>query len=132
MARYNRINIDGKLITETRLLAEEAVAGTVVAINDDNKFEKAADATGRVYVVGVAYSQGQNIDDVIPADSSVQADYVESGRELVVRVAEGEYKKDDALVVADGLFAAGDDAVAFAQEDHTATAEDNLLRIRIK
>lgn len=132
MANFRRINIDGKLINETRLLAEDTLAGTVVVIDDNDHFAVSADGSGRIYVVGAAYSQGLKVDDVIPAGSSVQSEYVEEGRELVVRAVAGEYKKDQPLGVAGGKFTASDTAIAYAQQDATITDDNNLLRIRVK
>ena len=50
MARYRRINIDGKSLykTETRIMAQELSPGVGVVIDANGKFTAATEATGRL------------------------------------------------------------------------------------
>lgn len=135
MARYNRVNIDGKQITETRLMGAAIKAGSVVVIGSADTFVLATDPVAQNYVLDAAFSQGLGINDVIPVGDSGQAEYINPSREFAARAAVGAYKKDQALTVVNGEFkTAGEEdvVIAFAQENYTTTADSNLLRVRIK
>lgn len=142
MARYNRINIDGKSLykTETRKVAgtpgtDSILPGTFAVITNDSFAEAAALSTGRLYVIDVAYHSGLTIDDAIPAGQSTVGNYVEEGRELVVRAAAGEYIKDAPIAIgADGLAvlsADGVNVIGFSQDEVTLSSTD-LLRVRFR
>lgn len=136
---YRRVNIDGKSVTETRLLNAAINPGLVVTINSSDKF--AAGNTGRIYVVHPANHEGLNIDEQIPATSAAVAEYIEEGRELVFRV-EGSVtiKKDDPIHINSSGKAvpvpstAGTYAVVgYAQDDLTVESSAvDFLRVRIR
>lgn len=136
---YRRINIDGKSVTETRLVAAAVNPGMVVAINSADKF--AVGNTGRIYVVHPANHEGLDIDDQIPATSAAVAEYIEEGRELVFRV-EGSVtiKKDDPIHITSAgkagpvpTTAGTYPVVGYSQDDLTVAASAvDFLRVRIR
>lgn len=134
--RYNRINIDGKSITETRLAAGNILPGTFVNINVDEKFSQATAILGRLYVANPGYHQGLKTSEPIPSGDSLVADYVEEGRELAVLVPAGTYKKDSPIKVgASGLGALAssdtDSVIGYSQDEVVLTAND-LIRVRFR
>lgn len=140
MARYRRVNIDGKSLykTETRLAAAAIYPGTFAVIDEDDKFAQANAETGRVYIVDCAYHEGLGITDQIPAGHSAVGNYLEEGREFAVRMAAGTYTKDQPVTVsAAGLAVAVPTAegtypvIGFIQDDVTTTAID-FIRIRAR
>ena len=139
MARYRRVNIDGKSLykTETRKTAAALYPGTFAVINSSNLFAQAGSVTGRMYVVDSAYHEGLGITDQIPSGHSAIGNYLEEGREFAVRVAAGAYKKDQPITVVSGLAAAVPTSagtyqiIGFCQDDVTTTAVD-FIRIRIR
>ena len=135
MARFRRVNIDGKSITETAVSAAELKPGTPVKMTA-GKFVAATDTVGRIYVVSPAYHEGLGIEDAIPAGHSVVADYAEEAREFAILLPEGTYTKDAGITIgADGfkVAATGDPAdpvFAFCQETVTLEAAD-FVRVRV-
>jgi hypothetical protein len=139
-ARFRRINIDGKSITETRLATAAILPGTFATIsNSTDKFVQATAPAGRLYLIEVGNHQGLSIDEAIPAGSSAVGDYVEEGREFAVRFAASTaLKKDDPITVtAGGLGLKGvegtDKIIGYSQETITlAAGATGLARIRAK
>jgi len=136
MARYSRVNIDGKSLykTETRLASVNLRPGTFAIIDNNDKFAVASSGSvGRVYVIDVAHHEGLSISDVIPAGHSAIGNYVEEGREFAVYVAAGTYKKDDPVYVGSGGQAApsGTNIIGFVQDSVTLGAAD-YIRIRCR
>lgn len=142
MARFRRVNIDGKSITETAVSAAELKPGTPVKMTA-GKFVAATDTVGRIYVVNPAYHEGLGIEDAIPAGHSVVADYAEEAREFAILLPEGTYTKDAGITIgATGFKLAapasgqGESAVpadpvfAFCQEAVTLEAAD-FVRVRV-
>lgn len=135
MARFRRVNIDGKSITETAVSAAELKPGTPVKMTA-GKFVAATDTVGRIYVVNPAYHEGLGIEDAIPVGHSVVADYAEEGREFAILLPAGTYTKDAGITIgADGfkVVATGDSAdpvFAFCQEAVTLEAAD-FVRVRV-
>lgn len=135
MARFRRVNIDGKSITETAVSAAELKPGTPVKMTA-GKFVAATDTVGRIYVVNPAYHEGLGIEDAIPVGHSVVADYAEEGREFAILLPAGTYTKDAGITIgADGFKVAetGDSAdpvFAFCQEAVTLEAAD-FVRVRV-
>lgn len=144
MARFRRINIDGKSLfkTETRLLTAAAFPGTAVTIDKaTDQFVTANGTTGpraRLYVLDEAAIIGLDTMTQVPAGCSAIGNYLEEGREFAVRMAAGTYTKDDPVVVnATGQFVAlpggagSYNVVGFVQEDEPVTlAAPDLIRIR--
>lgn len=139
MARFNRINLDGKSITETRTASADTMAGTAMAIDgDDFVAPDGGAAQQQIYVANTGHLQGLSADDAIPTGDSVEGEYLETGRGIAVLVAAGvAVTKDAPLAVnADGLFVlatTGEGAtriVAYAQEDYTTTDEPELVWAR--
>lgn len=131
---YHRINIDGKSITETRILAAALYPGQFAVLDGSNEFIAAtAGDSGRLYVINPAYHEGGTIDDQLTVGQSGVGEYVEEGRELVVRVAAGNYTKDAPIYVGAGGIASlsGDQIVGFCQDDATL-ATTGFIRIRIR
>lgn len=88
MARFNRINLDGKSRTESRVSAVSVLPGTVLVIAD-GAFEVAGAptaTTGRrqLYVATAAYYQGMGTPDEIPAGDTVEGEYFTEGRQVAV------------------------------------------------
>lgn len=132
MARFRRVNIDGKSVTETAVSAAALKPGTPVKMTA-GKFVAAADTTGRIYVVNPAYHEGLGIEDAIPAGHSVVADYAEEGREFAILLPEGAYTKDAAITIGEGgfkLVASDEPVFAFCQEAVTLEAAD-FVRVRV-
>ena len=131
---YHRINIDGKSITETCILAGALYPGQFAVLDGNNEFIAAtAGDSGRLYVINPAYHEGGTIDDQLAIGQSGVGEYVEEGRELVVRVAAGNYTKDAPIYVGAGGIASlsGDQIVGFCQDD-TTLATTGFIRIRIR
>lgn len=132
MARFRRVNIDGKSVTETAVSAAALKPGTPVKMTA-GKFVAAADTTGRIYVVNPAYHEGLGIEDAIPVGHSVVADYAEEGREFAILLPEGTYTKDAAITIGEGgfkLVASDEPVFAFCQEAVTLEAAD-FVRVRV-
>lgn len=140
MARYRRVNIDGKSLfkTETRKTAAALYPGTFAVINDDDEFAQAAAVVGRLYVLDSAYHEGLGITEQIPLGHSAVGNYLEEGRELAVRMAAGAYVKDQPVTVSAGGLAIPVPAAAgtykvigYIQDTVTTTAVD-FIRIRVR
>ena len=142
MARFRRVNIDGKSVTETAVSAEALKPGTPVKMVS-GAFVAATDTEGRIYVVNPAYHEGLGIEDQIPATHSVVADYAEQGREFAILLPADTYTKDAGITIgADGFKLAaaasgeGESATpagpvfAFCQEAVILSAAD-FVRVRI-
>ncbi|HFO7542603.1 TPA: hypothetical protein ACHKW9_001811 [Escherichia coli] len=132
MARFRRVNIDGKSVTETAVSAAALKPGTPVKMTA-GKFVAAADTAGRIYVVNPAYHEGLGIEDAIPAGHSVVADYAEEAREFAILLPEGAYTKDAAITIGEGgfkLVASDEPVFAFCQEAVTLEAAD-FVRVRV-
>ncbi|ATC02963.1 hypothetical protein E0N58_09245 [Escherichia coli] len=132
MARFRRVNIDGKSVTETAVSAAALKPGTPVKMAS-GKFAAATDTTGRIYVVNPAYHEGLGIEDAIPVGHSVVADYAEEGREFAILLPEGTYTKDAAITIGEGgfkLVASDEPVFAFCQETVNLEAAD-FVRVRV-
>lgn len=136
MARYNRVNLDGKSYYETQTATSAAalLPGTFVELVD-GKFVQLAAAKANAFVVGNGEHQGLGITDAIPAGDSVVGNKISDARVFAIRVAAGAYKDGTAI----GVSAAGTgeavvtgDVIGFSLEDVTITAEDPFLRVRIR
>lgn len=140
MARYRRVNIDGQSLykTETRVTAASLLPGTAAVINDDNEFAQATALAGRIYIIDVAYHQGLNITEAVPAGDSAVGNYVEEGRELALLCVAGTYAKDDPIKLgADGKFtkatADTDSVIGYSQDDATiAASTTDFIRVRMR
>ena len=138
MSRYNRINLDGKSCTETRLVTADTWPGSVVSITAGKfaKYVTAGSVTAKLYVLGVDYVQGKTADDLVLADDTGVADYAETGRELAVLVkAAAVLVKDTPLTTdAGGVLKVGtpatDDIVAYSQEALTVGESAEMVRVR--
>lgn len=133
MARFNRINLDGCSITETRTAAVDVLPGTALAITADRFV--VSDGTGAVYVANTGHLMGLSADEAIPADNSIEGEYLEQGRGIAVLVAAGTAVAMDAplSVGADGVFGAlaeGDTALVYGKEDYTVGDEPELVWVR--
>lgn len=140
MARYRRVNIDGKSLfkTETRKAAAALYPGTFAVINGDEEFAQAAAVVGRLYVLDCAYHEGLGITEQIPEGHSAVGNYLEEGREFAVRMAAGAYTKDQPVTVSSGGLAipvpgtAGTyKVIGYIQDTVTTTAVD-FIRIRVR
>lgn len=132
MARFRRVNIDGKSVTETAVSAAALKPGTPVKMAA-GKFVAATDTVGRIYVVNPAYHEGLGIEDAIPVGHSVVADYAEEGREFAILLPNGTYTKDAAITISDGgfkLVTSDEPVFAFCQEAVTLEAAD-FVRVRV-
>lgn len=141
MTEYRRVNIDGKSITETRVMAAAVYPGTVVDIDANDKFAVATTPFSgkRMYVLNPAFHQGLTITDQVPAGDSGVGDYIEEGREFAVRVATGTYTKDQPLTIVSGAFAAVPTTagtypiVGYSQDALTVAASAvGFLRVRVQ
>ena len=136
MPRYNRINLDGKSVTETRVSADAVKAGQLLAITGGKFVLPAAGTAQQLYVANAACLQGLTADEEIPAGDSIEGEYLETGRVVAALVtAEVVCAKDTPLsVAATGyLVATAADAVvvAYADEEITVNAgSPQLVRVR--
>ena len=145
MARFNRINLDGKSVTETRTSAADILPGTALSIAADRFV--VYDGVGAVYVANTGHLMGLSADEAIPAGNSIEGEYLEQGRGMAVLVAAGtEVTTDTPLTVgADGVFeiaspgtpadgenpaVPADRVLAYAKEDYTVGAEPELVWVR--
>lgn len=145
MARFNRINLDGCSITETRTAAVDVLPGTALAITADRFV--VSDGAGAVYVANTGHLMGLSADDAIPAGNSIEGEYLETGRGIAVLVDAGtEVTMDTPLTVgADGVFAIAqpgtpadgedpavpaDRVLAYGKEDYTVGDEPELVWVR--
>ena len=133
MARFNRVNLDGKSVTETRTSAAAILPGTALKITAD-KFVVSADGVGATYIANTGHLQGLGADDAIPAGDSIEGEYLETGRGIAVLVAADTVVTMDMPleVGAGGVFTAVDDgvAVAYAKEDYTVGEAAELVWVR--
>ena len=133
MARFNRVNLDGKSVTETRTSAADILPGTALKITAD-KFAKAADGVGAIYIANTGHLQGLGADDAIPAGDSIEGEYLETGRGVAVLVAADTVVTMDMPleVGAGGVFTAVDAGVAavYAKEDYTVGEAAELVWVR--
>lgn len=147
MARFRRVNIDGKSVTETAVSEAVLKPGTPVKMAD-GKFAAATDTEGRIYIVNPAYHEGLGIEDAIPVGHSVVADYAEEGREFAILLPKGTYTKDAGITIRAAGFALAKPAssekaassepsqppanpvFAFCQETVTLEAAD-FVRVRV-
>lgn len=141
MARFRRVNIDGKSVTETAVSDAALKPGTPVKMAA-GKFAAATDTEGRIYIVNPAYHEGLGIEDAIPVGHSVVADYAEEGREFAILLPEGTYTKDAGITIGEAGFALAkpassepsqtpaDPVFAFCQETVTLEAAD-FVRVRV-
>ncbi|KOR02506.1 hypothetical protein [Pluralibacter gergoviae] len=140
MARYRRVNIDGQSLykTETRVAAAALLPGTAAVINADDEFAQASALTGRIYIIDVAYHQGQKITDAVPAGDSAVGNYVEEGRELALLCVPGAYKKDSPIKLgSNGQFtlatADTDSVIGYSQDEATiAASTTDFIRVRMR
>lgn len=139
MARYRRINIDGKSLykTETRIMAQELSPGVGVVIDENNQFTAATEATGRLYILDCAYHQGLTVNDKVPVGDSGVGNYVEEGREFALLCGVGTYKKDSPIKLAinGGFMLATDDTdsvIGYSQDDHTIASTPEHIRVRMR
>lgn len=133
MARFNRINLDGKSITETRTSAADILPGTALKITAD-KFVASIDGVGATYIANTGHLQGLGADDAIPPGDSIEGEYLETGRGVAVLVAADTVVTMDMPleVGAGGVFTAVGTgvAVAYAKEDYTVGEAAELVWVR--
>jgi len=140
MPRYRRVNIDGQSLykTETRATAAALLPGTAAVINDDNEFAQATALAGRIYIIDVAYHQGLNITEAVPAGDSAVGNYVEEGRELALLCGPATYGKDDPIKLGtNGQFTKAaedtDSVIGYSQDDATiAASTTDFIRVRMR
>ena len=140
MARYHRINIDGKSLskTETRTVLAALLPGTLAVINAAGKFIQAAATKGRMYVIGCGEHQGLGIREAIPAGDSAVGNYVEEGREIVLLCDPGTYLKDTPIKL--GLAGKGavsalatESVIGYSQDTFTIpAATTEFIRVRMR
>jgi len=146
MARFRRINLDGKSLfkTETRRMSVNGYPGTVVVLNDDNEFEfRLSNSTlgPRLYLLDEASHEGKGCMDQIPVNHTAIGNYIEEGREFAARMADGTYRKDQSVyLAASGVITlvpstSGTtfNAIGYVQEQDEVTITDvDLIRIRVQ
>lgn len=133
MARFNRVNLDGKSVTETRTSAAAILPGTALKITAD-KFVVSADGVGATYIANTGHLQGLGADDAIPAGDSIEGEYLETGRGVAVLVAADTVVTMDMPleIGAGGVFTVVDAGVAavYAKEDYTVGEAAELVWVR--
>lgn len=136
MSRYNRVNLDGKSITETLIAAAALLPGTFAVINSADKFAQASELSGRMYVINPANHQGLSITEASPINDSAVGEYVEQGRELAILCPAGEYKKDTPIKLGaagkGAIGVEGTDVIIGFSQDEVTLAEDDFIRVRIR
>lgn len=140
-SRYRRVNIDGKSLfrTQTRPMGAVALLPGTFAVIDaatDTWVKAAANAKGRVYVIGAAEHQGLGIRDAVPVGDSAVGNYVEEGREFAVLCPAGTFAVDTPVAInAGGLGVPGTDAncIGYSQDAVTIGAGDtDFVRVRMR
>lgn len=136
MSRYNRVNLDGKSITETRIAAADLLPGTFAVINSAEKFAQAGALSGRLYLINSASHVGLGIVEASPANDSAVGEYVEEGRELAVLCPAGTYSKDTPITLGaagKGAIASADtDSVIGYSQDSVVLTADDFIRVRFR
>lgn len=136
MSRYNRVNLDGKSVTETRVAAAALLPGTLVVINASDKFAQATALSGRMYVINVANHQGLSITEASPINDSAVGEYVEQGRELAILCPAGAYKKDTPIKLGTtgkgAIGVEGTDVIIGFSQDEVTLSKDDFIRVRIR
>lgn len=139
MARYRRINIDGKSLfkTETRIALAAILPGTFATLNASEQWIPAtAGAKGRIYVIGAGEHQGLGVRDAIPAGNSAVGNYLEEGRELAILCGPGTYAKDTPVTIAaSAMGGVGTDAncIGYSQDEFTiASGATDFIRVRMR
>lgn len=138
MARYHRINLDGKSCTETRLVAADTLPGSVVFISSGEfaKYNTAGAVNSKLYVLNTDYTNGKTSDDLVLTDDAGIGDYAETGREMAVLVAAASVLVKDSPLTTDlaGVLKIGvpgtDTIVAHSQEALTVGVAPELVRVR--
>lgn len=130
MARFNRVNLDGKSVTETRTSAVDVLPGTALKITAD-KFVVSTDGVGATYIANTGHLQGLGADDKIPAGDSIEGEYLETGRGMAVLVAAAtEVKMDTPLTVgADGVFKIASPGTPAVEGNHYIPAVEGTPEI---
>lgn len=140
MARYRRINLDGKSITRTATSAVALMPGSLVVLLASGLFAlntvAAAKPLTQLYGVGVANHQGLTSDEPIPIGDSVVGDYVEEGREMALLVAATSVLVEGTplTTTANGTLAIATGTqvvVAHSQDAVTVGATAELVRVRV-
>lgn len=136
MSRYNRVNLDGKSVTETRIAAAALLPGTLAVINASDKFAQATALSGRMYVINVANHQGLSITEASPINDSAVGEYVEQGRELAILCPAGAYKKDTPIKLGTtgkgAIGVEGTDVIIGFSQDEVTLSKDDFIRVRIR
>ena len=140
MARYNRINIDGRAETENRQMKVDALAGTLVFIGADDKFDKFVTSGGgegvQLYALGTDYTNGKRVTDPVTTGDIGIGNYFEEGRSfaMLVKAAAALVHDTPLAVDATGVLRAGvigtDHIVAFSKENYTVGATPELVIVR--
>ena len=125
MARYNRINLDGKSDTKAGLVTAITLPGTFLRYNAGTaKFVAATSATLlQKYYVANGFAESVSAADAIPADGSVNAEVLSSNRELALLVAASQTVVIDSPLT---ITAAGQVKVATGVEVVVAFASEAL------
>lgn len=135
MSRYQRVNLDGKSVTETRITAAALLPGTFATIVSD-EFTAASAISGRMYVMNPAYHQGLDIDQTIPLGDSGVGEYVEDDRELAIRVPAGTYAKDTPITLGTAgkgaIGTEGTDVILGYSQDEVTLTEEDVIRVRFR
>lgn len=138
MARYHRINLDGKSCTETRIVTADTLPGSVVFISSGEfaQYVTPGVVNNKLYILNTDYTNGKTSDDVVAADDAGIGEYAETGREMAVLVAAASVLvKDTPLTTAlAGVLEIGtpgtDTIVAYSQEALTVGVGPELVRVR--
>lgn len=140
MARYRRINLDGKSNTRTAIGATALLPGSLVVLAASGLFGlntvTLLKPLTQLYVVNTAYHQGLTSDEAIPVGDSVVGDYFEEGRELAVLVESGTVLVEGSPLTTSPtgtlILATGTNVVvAHSQDALTVGAADELVRVRV-
>lgn len=141
MARYNRINLDGKSVTETYPAAAATPVGTVLVESSGAFTAASAGDTGRLFAAHPAAHQGLGTDTSVPQGDSLVGEYLEEGREVALLLAKNNTvaKGSPVSVTTNGaikLNADGKDIIGYAQEalviGNGASDVAQLVRVRIR
>lgn len=135
--RYNRINLDGKSMTETLVTAAALLPGTLAVISS-GEFAQASAVKGRMYVMHPARDQGLTVADAVPSGDSGVGEYVEEGRELAILCPAGTYAKDTPIklgTAGKGAIASSDtdDVIGYSQDAVViGSGLTDLIRVRMR
>lgn len=140
--RFARINLDGKSVSKTKIIATGAAPGQLLQLLPNNTsglfagYGVAGKRDALLYVAHPLEHEGLQSADAIPVSSTVVGELAENGRELAVLVAATSALQEDTPLTSNGAgllriaVLGTDDVIAYSQEVITVGAAPELVKVR--